>query len=69
MLWRDDKLQKVLRKKYKSVITIKLKNIWPEIVGSQKLDQDYRRNNRYKKNLGSRFWQQKLYFYRKKTAR
>ena len=36
---------------------MKLKNTWPEIIESQKLDQDYKRNNRHRENLRSRFWQ------------
>ena len=32
-----------------------LKNIWPEITGSQKLNQDHKKNNRHRGNLGNRF--------------
>ena len=46
---------KAPRKKYKSVITIKLKNAWPEIVESQKLEQSHRENNRYRENFINRF--------------
>ena len=38
---------KSIKKKYISVITVELKNIWPEITGSQRLGQNYRENNRY----------------------
>ena len=47
---------------------MKLKDTWPEIIESQRLGQGYHKNNRYKGNLGSRFWQRKLYLYKKKTA-
>ena len=55
MSWRSGWLPRTPRKKYKSVIIVKLKNIWLKIIGSQRLERDYRRNNRYKENLGSRF--------------
>ena len=59
---------KTPRKKYKSVIIMGLKNIWLGIIGSQKLEQDYYKNNRHRENLESRFQQQKLYLHRKKTT-
>ena len=34
MPWKNDQFVKVPRKKYKSVITAGLKNIWPEITES-----------------------------------
>ena len=34
MLWRNDQLPKAPKKKHKSIITVKLKNIWSEIIGS-----------------------------------
>ena len=47
MLRRDDQLQEILRKKYKSIIIVELKNIWPEIIKNQRWDQNRKRNNRY----------------------
>ena len=32
-----------------------LKDTWPEITKNQKLDKDRKENNRYQKNLKSRF--------------
>ena len=60
---------KTPRKKYKSVITMELKDTWLEITESQKLSQDHKENNKHKENRGSRFWQQKLYLYKKRIAR
>ena len=34
---------------------MKLKDIWPEITESQKLDQDHKENNRHQENRRSRF--------------
>ena len=34
---------------------MKLKNIWPEITESQRLDQNYKRSNKHRGNLESRF--------------
>ena len=45
-----------------------LKNIWLEITESPKLDQTYYKNNRHRENLKNKFWQQKLYLHRKRTA-
>ena len=45
---------------------MELKNIWPGITESQRLEQNYKKNNRYRGNLRSRFQQQKLYLYKKK---
>ena len=55
MLWKNDQFVTAPRKKHESVTTAKLKNIWPEIVENQRLGRDYRRNNRHKENLGSKF--------------
>ena len=55
MLWKNDQFAKAPRKKYKSIITVELKNIWLEITKSQKLGQNHHRNNRHRENLGSRF--------------
>ena len=52
---RSDQFQRALRKKYKNIITTKLKNIWPEIIISQKLNQNHRKNNRYQGNLRNKF--------------
>ena len=68
MPWRNDQFVKTPRKKHKSVITMELKDIWPEIAGSQKLGQSYHRNNRHRENPKSRFWQRKLYLHRGRTA-
>ena len=46
---------KAPEKRHKSVIIIKLKNIWREITESQKLNQDRKRNNKHKENRGNRF--------------
>ena len=32
-----------------------LKNTWPEITGSQKLNQLYNKNNKYRVNLKNKF--------------
>ena len=37
----------VLRKKYKSIIIVELKNTWLEIIKNQKLNQDHKRDNRH----------------------
>ena len=68
MLCRNNQIVKAPKRKHKSVITMELKNIWPEIAESQKLDQGYHRNNRHRGNLKSRFQQRKLYLYRRRTA-
>ena len=34
---------------------MRLKNIWPEITESQKLDQNHNKNNRREENLRNRF--------------
>ena len=47
---------------------MKLKNIWPEIIGSQRLEQNHKKNKRYKRNLNNKFRQRKLYLYRGRTA-
>ena len=65
---RDDQVRRVLRKKHKSVITMGLKNTWPEIIESQRMGQDHRKDNRHRENLRNRFWQQELYLHRKKIA-
>ena len=36
---------------------MRLKNIWLEITGSQKLGQSYHKDNKHRENLKSRFWQ------------
>ena len=46
---------KILRKKYKSVIITELKNIWPEIIGNQKLSQDRKKNNKHRENRENKF--------------
>ena len=57
MLCRNDQIVKGPRKKHKNIITVKLKNTWPEIAGSQRLRQGYYKNNRHRENLKSRFQQ------------
>ena len=32
MSWRSEQLQKTLKKKYKSIITVKLKDTWLKII-------------------------------------
>ena len=34
---------------------MKLRDTWPEIIKSQKLGQSYRRSNKYRGNLKSKF--------------
>ena len=34
---------------------MELKGTWPEIIKSQKLNQDYKKNNKYQENLRDRF--------------
>ena len=36
--WKDDQFQQVPRKKHECVIITELRDIWPEITGSQRLD-------------------------------
>ena len=55
MLRKNDQFAEAPKEKYKSVITVILKDIWPEIIKSQKLGQSHHKDNRYRKNLRSRF--------------
>ena len=68
MLWRDNQLPKISTRKHKNVITVGLRNTWPEITEDQRLDQNHKENNRHQKNLRNRFWRRKPYLRRKKTA-
>ena len=47
---------------------MELKDTWPEIIKNQRLGQGHHRNNRRRENRGSKFWQQKLYLHKRKTA-
>ena len=44
---RKDQLRETQKKKHRSVIIAELKDTWPEITGSQRLDQNYQKNNKY----------------------
>ena len=55
MPWKNDQFVKAPRKKYRSVITVKLRNIWPKITKSQRLGWGYHKNNRHTGNSKNRF--------------
>ena len=59
---------KAPREKHKNIITMKLKDTWPEITENQKLGQGHHKDNRHKENLKSRFRQRKLYLHRKRIT-